>query len=64
MGASPKPLPPPKEPIPIEDESLSTHQEAVAVPWVAGTRLVAAVWLTPIYGQRTEESKSNRPDKK
>jgi hypothetical protein len=64
MGSKPKPHPPPQTPVPLEDESLSTHQEAIAVPLVQGTRLVAAVWITPIYAQRTEEVPAERPGKK
>lgn len=64
MGAKPKPLPVPKAPVPFEDEALSTHQEAIPVPLVQGTRMVAAVWITPIYGQRVEEVPAERPGKK
>lgn len=39
----------------IEDETISTSQEAIPLPYVAGERKVAARWLSNVYNQRAEE---------
>lgn len=45
----------------LEDESVATAQEAVPVPLFAGEVKVAARFWSPIYGQRTQPAKSDRP---
>ena len=50
--------------LPVEDESVSRAQEAVPVPYVAGTRKLALRWVTPIYNQHAEEAPRSRPNKK
>jgi hypothetical protein len=43
----------------ISDEQISTSQEAVPVPYIAGERKVAARWISNIYNQKTVEVKAN-----
>lgn len=38
-----------------EEEEISTTQESVPVPYLAGTRKVAARWLSNVYNQFTRE---------
>ncbi len=40
----------------IEDETLSTSQESVPVPWLAGERKIAVNWITRVYNQRAQET--------
>lgn len=51
-------------PIPVEDEELSTHQEAVPVPSWWGTRHIALRWLAPAYDMITEQAPDDQPGKK
>jgi len=48
----------------LEDESLSSAQEAVPVPWFWGTVQIASRFITPIYGQRAQQAKTDRPQGK
>lgn len=45
MGAKGGGLAPEREEFPVEDEELSTHQEAIPIPWVCGVRRVSARWI-------------------
>ena len=45
----------------LEDESLSSAQEAIPVPWFWGTVQIATRYITPIYGQRAQQAKTDRP---
>jgi len=38
-----------------EEEEISTNQEAIPVPYIAGTRKVAVRWFTNVYNQFTKE---------
>jgi hypothetical protein len=49
--------------VPMEDESLSTAQEAVPVPMWWGKRKVAVRWISPVYDQKAEQ-RDDRPSKK
>lgn len=48
----------------LEEEELSTHQEAVPVPYLAGTRMVAVRWLSGAMDQVARQAKDDRPGKK
>ena len=48
----------------VEDESLSTAQEAIPVPLGAGTFKVAGRFWSPILGQRAQENTSASTAKK
>lgn len=39
----------------VEEESLSTAQEAIPVPYIAGTRKVGVHWISNTYNQRSKE---------
>ena len=42
--------------IPAEAEEIATHQEAVPVPYLAGTRKLAARWLGPAVSMVTVQA--------
>jgi hypothetical protein len=48
----------------LEDESLSSAQEAVPLPWFWGRVQIATRFITPIYGQRAQQAKNDRPQGK
>lgn len=48
----------------LEEEDLSTHQENVPLPWLAGTRRLAVRWLDGALNQITEQAPDSRPEKK
>ena len=48
----------------VDDSDYATSQESKPVPWMAGTRKVAATWISPIYQQHAEPAPSERPGKK
>jgi hypothetical protein len=48
----------------LEDESLATAQEAIPVPLGAGEFKIAGRFWSPIYGQRTQQAKTDRPSGK
>jgi len=52
------------EPLPVEPEEIASHQEAVPVPWWAGTRKVALRWITPATQMITEQAPQEKPGKK
>lgn len=33
----------------IQEEEVSTHQQAIPVPYFAGTRKIAIRWITPAF---------------
>ncbi len=35
-----------KDEIPIQDEEIATHQEAVPLPWFAGARKISGRWIS------------------
>lgn len=53
-----------KTELPVEEEEVATHQEAIPVPFVAGTRRVALRWMTPAFGLVTQLAPDKRPGKK
>jgi hypothetical protein len=60
-GAQPAPQP---EPTSLEDESISSSEEAVPVPWLAGERKISLKWISRVYNQRAQEAPVQRPGKK
>lgn len=50
--------------VPMEPESLATGQEAVPVPLLGGTRLIAIRWLTMPLNVFSVQAKDARPGKK
>jgi len=49
---------------PLEPETLATHQEAVPVPLLFGTRSIALRWLTDPIDVFSVQAKDARPGKK
>lgn len=45
--------------VPAQEEEIATHQEAVPVPYVAGTRRVAARWLDDGIDMRVRQTSAN-----
>lgn len=50
--------------VPVGDEELATHQEAVPVPYLAGTRRVALRWVTGATDRITQQAPDTTPAKK
>lgn len=57
---------PPAEPEPtgIEEEQVSTSQEAVPLPVLMGERKVAVRWISRVYKQFSKPAPVERPGKK
>lgn len=47
---------PERDEVPLEDESLDTAQEAIPVPYIAGTRRIALRWISPALDMITREA--------
>jgi hypothetical protein len=50
--------------MPLEPESVATMQEAVPVPFLAGTRAIALRWISPPVSVFSVQAKDERPGKK
>ena len=48
----------------LEEQSLSTAQEAKPVPLLFGTRKIALTWISPVYNQFVKEAPTKLPGKK
>jgi len=48
----------------IEPETVATIQEAVPVPYLAGTRAIALRWINPPVEVFSVQAKDGRPGKK
>ena len=44
--------------LPFQPENISTNQQNIALPYLAGERLVAVRWITPALDQRTKQAAS------
>ena len=42
----------------IQEEEVATHQEAIPVPYFAGTRKIAVRWITPALDIVTQKAKN------
>jgi len=47
MGSSQQP--PQPQPFGVQDQMTSNTQQAMPIAYVAGTRIIAVKWITPIY---------------
>jgi hypothetical protein len=45
-----------QELLPFQKENLASNQQAVPVPYVRGTRLIAVRWITPALNQITQNA--------
>jgi len=50
--------------VPVEPETLSTAQESIPVPYLAGTRLVAIRWISLPFAVFAVQAKDEKPGKK
>lgn len=64
MSSKGKIQPPEFDQTTLEDESLSSSQEAVAVPYSAGTNLIALRWIAEALAMLAEQAPDERPSKK
>lgn len=48
----------------LEAEDLATHQEAIPIPFICGTQLVALRWMTPALDRVARQAPQDRPGKK
>ena len=48
----------PTDDLPVGDEEVTTHQEAVPLPYLAGTRKTACRWMTQAVNMLTKKSKT------
>jgi hypothetical protein len=58
------PPPPTNQPFGVQDQMASSQQQGVPVAYIAGTRKVAAKWMTPIYNLRSAPAPNQVPSKK
>lgn len=48
----------------LEEEELSTHQEAIPIPFLCGTQMVAIRFISPALDRVAREAPNDRPGKK
>ena len=53
-----------REDLPVEEEEISTHQEATPVPWLCGTRRLSLRWITPAFALATQAAPDEVSGKK
>jgi hypothetical protein len=49
---------------PVEPEAVATMQEAIPVPYLAGTRVIALRWISAPVEVFSVQAKDERPNKK
>lgn len=59
MGAKGGGMSEERDEFPVEDEELSTHQEAIPVPFICGVRRVSARWIDDAREMETRQTKDN-----
>ena len=52
------------KPFGVEDQQTSNSQQAVPLPYVAGTRKVAVKAMSPVYNLHTAPAPNQTPTKK
>ncbi len=55
---------PTAKPFGTQDQMTSSQQQALPVAYVAGTRKLAAKWMTPVYNLRSAPAPSTQRGKK
>jgi hypothetical protein len=55
---------PKAKPFGVQDQQTANQQQALPVAYVAGTRKLAAKWMTPIYNLRSAPAPSSARGKK
>ena len=64
MGGGNAQQTPTAKPFGTQDQMTSSQQQALPVEYVAGTRKIAAKWMTPIYNLRSAPAPSSQRGKK
>jgi hypothetical protein len=65
MSSGSRNPPPPKlELAGIDEDTQTTNQEAVPVPYAAGEFVVSLHWISPIYNQYSQEAPADQRGKK
>ncbi len=59
--SSSTPTPPKAQPFGSQDQMTSNQSQALPVAYVAGTRKIAAKWMTPMYNLRAQPAPTNTP---
>lgn len=59
-----KPPAPTTQPFGIQDQMTANNQQATPVAYVAGTRRIAAKWMSPLYNLRAKPAPNKIPSKK
>lgn len=49
-----------KELLPFQQENVATNQQAVPLPYFAGTRLLAARWISPALNKIVHQSSQGK----
>ena len=49
-----------KQLLPFQAENVASNQQAVPLPYLAGTRLIAVRWITPALNQVTHQATSGK----
>ena len=48
----------------VDENDVSTNEEATSIPWFAGEQKIAVRWITPIYNPYYKDAPQTRPGKK
>ncbi len=64
MGSGPTNNPAPVEEEIVEEQEVSTSQEALPVPILMGTRKIAVKWISQLYNLNAVEVPAERSGKK
>lgn len=60
---SPKQSQPAAEPEVIDPDEVTSAQEGIVVPFFAGERRIAGIWISPTYNQFAREAPVEVPGK-
>lgn len=47
----------------VDPEDVTSAQEGIAVPFFAGERRIAAIWISPVYNEFAREAPVELPGK-
>lgn len=45
-----------KDDVPVNEEEIATHQEAIPIPYMAGTRRISLRWITDAADMLTKQA--------
>jgi len=52
-------MPVQKQLLPFQQENVASNQQAVPLPYMAGTRLIAVRWISPALNEVTQQVKGS-----